>query len=74
MNQRVKELCEAARRLTSDERAALIDELLAIAPALDSEIERAWAEEAEERMQSFLRGEVQAIPADEALGRLSRRS
>lgn len=36
----------------------------------DFEIERVWAEEAERRVDQLRRGEVEAIPGDEALRRV----
>jgi hypothetical protein len=38
--------------------------------AVDPEIERLWAQEAERRYQEFLDGKVQAIPGQEALRRI----
>ena len=47
MNARVKKLSDQIRKLSPDEQAVLIDELLGnLHHRVDPEIEKAWAEEA----------------------------
>ncbi len=74
MNERVKRLTEEIRKLTPEEQADLMDELLVLTHREpDPEIEKAWAEEAERRWRAFKRGETQAIPADEVFARLGKK-
>ena len=49
MNERVKKLSEEIRKLTPEEQADLMDELLVLTYQPDPAIEKAWAEEAERR-------------------------
>ena len=39
----------------------------------DPEIDKAWVEEAERRIEALDRGETRAIPHDEAMARLQKR-
>ncbi len=74
MNERVKKLTEEIRKLTPDEQAELMDELLVLTIRdPDPGIEQAWAEEAERRLDAWERGETQAIPAEEVMDRLRSR-
>jgi putative addiction module component (TIGR02574 family) len=74
MNERVKKLSEEVRKLTPDEQAALMDELLALAVQNpDPAIEQAWAEEAERRLDAFERGETDTAPADNIMNKLRYR-
>src|SRR5262249_43953774 len=62
----IDEIFEAARRLTTDERVALADRLLAtVSPEEQAEIDAAWAEEIERRIAAYERGEVKTIPVEE---------
>ena len=52
MNERVKRLTEEIRKLPPEEQADLIDELLVLTyREPDPEIDKAWAEEAEDRLE-----------------------
>ena len=74
MNERVKKLSDVIRKLSPDEQAELIDELLGnLHNRVDPEIEKAWAEEAQRRWQAYLRGEVKTTPARQVLARLGRK-
>lgn len=59
---------DEAMSLSPDRRAALAEKLLA---SLDekyrAEIDIAWAQEAERRLEALDRGEVQAIPGDDVM-------
>jgi putative addiction module component (TIGR02574 family) len=63
MNERVKHLREEIRNLSPEERAELVDELILDYGEPDPEIEKAWVEEAERRIDALNRGETQAISA-----------
>jgi putative addiction module component (TIGR02574 family) len=74
MNERVKKLSEEIRKLTAEEQAELMDELLSLTyREPDPEIERAWAEEAERRLEAYERGDTQAVSAEEVMVRLRSR-
>jgi putative addiction module component (TIGR02574 family) len=62
MNAKTKALSEEARKLSREERIALIEDLQNSLDPIDAEIERAWAEEARDRLAAYLRGEMDAIP------------
>jgi hypothetical protein len=74
MNERVKKLSEEIRKLPSEEQAELIDELIVLTYRQpNAEIEKAWVEEAERRVDARDRGETRAIPHDEAMAHLQKR-
>ncbi|WP_204376696.1 addiction module protein [Methyloceanibacter marginalis] len=51
MNAKIKALSEEARRLSPEERIALVEDLLKSLDPADPEIEKLWAEEARDRLQ-----------------------
>ena len=68
MNERVKKLTEEIRKLSPDEQADLMDELLVLTyrepdPARD----KAWAEEIDRRIDAMERGEARLVNAREHL-------
>jgi putative addiction module component (TIGR02574 family) len=65
MNAKTKALSEQARKLTPEERAELIDDLMSSLCPTDPEIDRALAEEARDRFAAYLRGEMTAKPFEE---------
>ena len=66
MPMKVKELEEEALRLSSHERALLVEHLIgSLEPDDDPDAERSWIEEAERRYQDFKAGRVKTIPADQ---------
>jgi hypothetical protein len=68
MNERVKRLTEEIRKLPPEEQADLIDELLVLTyREPDPEIDKAWAEEAERRLQRYRSGLESGRDAFEAL-------
>jgi len=79
MNERIKTLSDEIQKLTSEEQALLLDELLAaFHEHPDPEIELAWAREAERRLAAHDRGETASMPAEDVMAglraRFSRRS
>ena len=61
----LKEIDEQARALSAEERAKLAQTMLeSLHPPL-SEIEAAWAEEIEQRVAAFDRGEIPSYPAED---------
>ena len=71
MNERVKKLSEEIRKLSPEEQADLMDELLVLTHReADPGVEKAWAEEAERRLAAYERGETTAVPLEEVMARL----
>jgi hypothetical protein len=68
MNERVKKLTEEIRKLSPDEQADLMDELLVLTyREPDRERDKAWAEEIDRRVDTVERGEAQLVDAREHL-------
>jgi len=73
MNERVKKLSEEIRKLSPEEQADLMEELLVLTyREPDPEIEKAWAEEARRRWQDYLRGKTKTVPAEEVFAKLGK--
>jgi putative addiction module component (TIGR02574 family) len=67
MSKRGTEVLEEALSLPPAERAELADRLLTSLDAEpDSRIDKLWAQEAEDRLDAFERGEIKAVSAKEA--------
>lgn len=73
MNAKTKALNQEARKLSPEERIALIEDLQHSLDPVDPEIERAWVEEARDRLAAYLRGEIEATFFDEILQKYVRR-
>lgn len=69
METELEKLEAEALKLTSGERAALAQRLLASLEG-DAEIDEAWAVEVERRIAEVESGAVQLIPIEEALARV----
>ena len=68
MNERVKRLTEEIRKLTPDEQADLMDELFVLTyRGPDPEVEKAWANEIDRRVDAVERGEAKLIDARQHL-------
>ncbi len=66
MPMKVKEIEKEALRLSSHERALLVEHLIgSLEPDDDPDAERAWIEEAEHRYQEYKAGKVKTIPAEQ---------
>ena len=62
----IDELFDAAMTLSPERRVALAERLLAsVADKKQSEIDAAWAEEAQQRLRDYDEGKIKAIPAEE---------
>lgn len=73
MNERVKRLTEEIRKLPPAEQAELIDELIVLTyREPDPEIDKAWAEEARDRLEAWRRGALSSRSAEDALGKYSK--
>jgi putative addiction module component (TIGR02574 family) len=75
MSTSLKQIEEQARALSAEDRAKLAESLLESLQLPLSDIEKAWAEEIEQRIAAFDRGEISAYPAEDVFAdarRLSR--
>lgn len=71
----LKQIEEQARALTAEERAKLAESMLESLRSPLSEIEAAWAEEIEQRVAAFDRGEIPVYAAEDVFAegrRISR--
>ena len=66
------QLQEEALKLNPVEKAHLAELLLISLDRPDSEIEKKWAEESEQRYKAYKQGEIQGIPLDQFVPRLSK--
>ncbi|HUB25335.1 MAG TPA: addiction module protein [Tepidisphaeraceae bacterium] len=63
-----RQIIEAAKGLKLDDRMDVVDELVAsVTPDEQREIDKAWEEEAEARLDAFERGEIKDVPGEQAL-------
>ena len=67
-----KEVEEQAQALTAEDRAKLAETLIESLHTPLSEIEMAWAQEVEERVAAFDRGETQAYAAEDVFAEARR--
>jgi putative addiction module component (TIGR02574 family) len=70
----IAEIIDEALKLSAEERAELIEQILrsfdgANRPALDA----LWAREAEDRIDAYERGEIDSIPAAEVFRDIGRK-
>lgn len=75
MSTSLKQIEEQARALTAEERAKLAESLLESLHSPISDVEKTWAEEIEQRIAAFDRGEIAAYSAEDVFAdarRLSR--
>ena len=61
----LKQIEDLARDLSAEDRAKLADSLLESLHSRISDVEKAWAEEIEQRVAAFDRGEIAAYPAED---------
>ena len=67
MNHPIDNLLEQAKKLSADERAALIDALDDLNAPPDPQWEAAWIRECEDRLAALGRGEMQTYDGDEVM-------
>jgi putative addiction module component (TIGR02574 family) len=74
MSENSEQVLKEALALSSQERAALVEQLLAtFQTPPDPHIDELWAREAEDRLDAYDRGELKAVPAEEVFSRLKQR-
>ncbi len=69
MTDAAKVLSAQARKLSASERLELVDDILASLDEIDSNIDRLWIKEAEERLSAYRRGEIKAVPLKDVLAK-----
>ena len=69
MNAHITSLAEEAERLPPADRIELVERLLSSLDKPDLEIDQAWAEEAERRLDAYLSGSTSARDAEDVLGK-----
>ena len=63
MTEKSQVVLEDALKLTTNERAEVAEQLIAnLDEASDTDVEQAWQEEVQRRLQQIERGEVKTIP------------
>jgi putative addiction module component (TIGR02574 family) len=67
-----REIEQQAQALAAEDRAKLAEALLESLQTPLSEIEAAWAQEIEERVAAFDRGEIQAYAAEDVFAEARR--
>jgi putative addiction module component (TIGR02574 family) len=72
MSASLKQIEDQARALTPEDRAKLAESMLESLHSPLAEIERAWAEEIEQRVAAFDRGEIPAYPAEDVFAEARR--
>ena len=73
MNERIRGVTEQASLLVPIERAELVEGVLQSLDATDPNLDRLWAEEAQERLAAYRRGELEALDFDETLAKHASR-
>ncbi len=71
MNSSTEVLSAAARKLEPSERLELVEQLLDSLDTPDGAIDAKWAQEAEERLSAYRRGEIGALSLADVLIRYS---
>jgi putative addiction module component (TIGR02574 family) len=69
MNTRITLIAEEAGRLPAEDRIKLVEHLLATLDKPDAEIDQAWADESERRLDAYLRGETTVRDAKDVLAK-----
>ncbi len=72
MSASLKQIEDQARALTPEERAKLAESMLESLHSPLAETEKAWAEEIEQRVAAFDRGEIPAYPAEDVFAEARR--
>ena len=73
MNERIRKLTEQASLLPPVERAELVEGILQSLDATDPNLDQLWAEEAQDRLAAYRRGELEALDFDETLAKYASR-
>lgn len=75
MRSALDEAYEKVQQLTLRDRATLIQRLIAnLDGPAEADVEQAWIEEADRRLDAHDRGDVKAIPADQVRREIKQRN
>lgn len=74
MSASLKRIEKQARALTAEERARLAESMLESLHSPLADIEAAWAQEIEQRVAAFDRGEIPVYPAEDVFAEARRMS
>ncbi len=72
MNTSLKQVEEQALSLSPEERAKLVEVMLESLAAPLADIEEAWAQEIEQRIAAYDRGDIPAYPAEDVFAEAKR--
>jgi putative addiction module component (TIGR02574 family) len=72
MNETARALSECARALPPAEQLELADDILGSLDETDPALDKLWAQEAEDRLAAWRRGEIRASALDEVLRKCGR--
>jgi len=72
MSARTTEIIQEVLSMTPEERAELVDSILASLEPSDPGILELWAIEAEDRVAAFERNEIEAVSADSVFEEIDR--
>lgn len=74
MSTNSEQILKEALALTPQERAELVEQLLATFQSPpDAHIDELWTREAEDRLAAYDRGELKSVPAEEVFSRIKQR-
>ena len=69
MNSTSQAIIEQAKQLSALEKIEVVDALLASVDKPDKEIDKQWANEVEDRLAAYRRGEVKALDLNQVLAK-----
>ena len=69
MTDAAKKISAAARELPVDDRLQLVEQLLDSLDAPDPKIDQQWAQEAEDRLAAYRRGEIAAFELSDVIAK-----
>lgn len=72
MSARTNEILTEVLSMPPEERAELIDSILASLEPCDPRIQELWASEADERIAAFERNEIEAVSAESVFEEIDR--
>lgn len=69
MNATSQAIIEQAKQLTALEKIEVVDALLASVDKPDAEVDKQWAQETEDRLAAYSRGEIKALDLNQVLAK-----
>ena len=69
MNTTSQAIIEQAKQLSALEKIEVVDALLASVDKPDAEVDKQWANEAEDRLAAYHRGDVKALDLNQVLAK-----